>query len=92
VTYTITSAITCFSSRVGAVVLFTSDDAVITAKLTLSQGATCNVLANFTRIDASGGRNINSFNGVITSCVGVYSFTDVNYIGSIVQAKAVGGY
>lgn len=77
ITYTITNSFTCNLSRTGAIVLFTSDDAVLKANLTLTNGATCNVLANFTRIDASPGRPILSFNGTITGCVNVFAFTDI---------------
>lgn len=77
ITYIITTALNAFTSQTGAVLLFTSDDATNKAILTLSPGATCNVLANFTRIDASGGRPIRTFNGTITSCTNVYAFNDL---------------
>jgi hypothetical protein len=76
VTYTITSTFTCQNSRTGQVT-FTSDHATNKAILILNQGATCNVLASFTRIDASGGRPILSFNGTITTCTNVFAYTDV---------------
>lgn len=76
-TYTITTAFNCFASRTGSIALFTSDDGTTKAILTLNNGATCNVLAAFTRIDASGGRPILSFNGTITTCFNIVAQTDV---------------
>jgi hypothetical protein len=76
ITYTITTAFNCYTSRVGASVLFTSAHASTKAILTLVNPSSCNVLANFTRIDASGGRTINTFNGTLTDCTNVRSFHD----------------
>ena len=73
----------CYKSLYQSILTFTSDDGTIKAKLKLNQGATCNVLANFTRIDASGGRSINSFNGIITNCININSFNDLKTIGII---------
>jgi hypothetical protein len=83
ITYTVTSALTFNSSRVGAINTFTSSSGVGGAKaiLTLSPGATCNVLSNFTRIDSSAGRTIRSFNGAITDCSNIVSFTDIGVSG-----------
>jgi hypothetical protein len=80
VTYTVTSAFNFSASRVGSINAFTSDDASIKAILTLNKGATCNVLANFTRIDASNGRTINAYNGTVTSCLNINSYTDLKTI------------
>jgi hypothetical protein len=77
ITYTITSAFNCFSSRVGAIVLFTSSHASNKAILTLQNPAACNVLASFRRIDASAGRSITPFNGTITDCLNVISWNDL---------------
>jgi len=79
-TYIITSSIVCFTSRIGAIVLFTSASAITKTILILSKGATCQCLANFTRIDASGGRPVRSFNGTITDCVNVVSITDLKTV------------
>ncbi len=76
VTYTITTAFNCFQSKASTIVLITSNDATLKAILTLNNGATCNVLANFTRIDASNGRAIYTFNGTITTCLNIFSFND----------------
>lgn len=76
-TYTITTAFNAFNSRTASILLFTSDDGTLKANLTLNNGATCNVLASFTRIDASGGRPILSFNGTITTCINVFAYSDV---------------
>lgn len=82
VTYTITNAFNAFTSRIGATVLFTSDHASNRAILTLQVGATNNVLGNFTRIDASAGRTIYTFNGVVTDSLNVVSFGDPSLIGA----------
>ena len=81
VTYTITNSLTCFKSRNAAPVTFTSNHATNKAIITLNQGASCNVLANFTRIDASGGRTIRTFNGTVTNCTNVQEFHDLQTIG-----------
>jgi len=81
VTYTITTAFTCNTSRVGSIYNFTSDDGTIKAIITLNQGATCNVLASFTRIDASAGRSIVTFNGTVTTCLNVVEKHDYGTIG-----------
>jgi hypothetical protein len=39
------------------------------------------VLSNFTRIDASNGRTIRSFNGTITDCLNIVGFTDIATTG-----------
>lgn len=77
VTYRVRTALTCNTSRIGAILAFTSDHGTNTATLTLDKGATCNVLANFTRIDASGGRTIRTFNGTVTSCSNIVAFNDL---------------
>lgn len=79
VTYTITNAFTANTSRLASILTITSDHASNRAILTLQQGATCNVLANFTRIDASAGRAILTFNGTVTDCVNVFSYNDVKW-------------
>jgi hypothetical protein len=91
VTYEIIDALSCYKSRVGSIVLFTSNHASIRANMYLRDGATCNVLASFTRIDASMGRTIKTFNGVITDCVNVALLneelmdfnTDIKKIGGV---------
>jgi hypothetical protein len=80
ITYSVTSSLTSYLSRNGSTVLFTSDDGTLTAALNLTNGATCNVLADFTRI-TNNGRTINTFNGTVTSCSGVRSFSDLQTIG-----------
>jgi hypothetical protein len=80
ITYTITGTFNCYLSRNGSSPLFTSDHATNKAILTLNNGATCNVLANFTRIDASAGRTINTFNGTATSCLNVVPFNDLKTV------------
>ena len=57
-----------------------SNNATLRAILTLRNGATCNTIYSFTRIDSSRGRTINTFNGVVTNCVNVRSFTDLQTV------------
>ena len=54
----------------------TSNDATLRANLILANGATCNVRGNFTRINATGGRTINTWNSTVTNCLNVRNFTD----------------
>lgn len=53
-----------------------SNSSTVGAILTLNHGSTCNSCANFTRITASFGRPINSFNSIVTQCGNVYSYTN----------------
>jgi hypothetical protein len=76
VTYTINTALNCFRGNIINITSFTSDHATNKAIIILSNGATCNVLASFTRIDASSGRAIYLFNGTVTTCNNVFSFND----------------
>lgn len=80
-TYNVTQALFANTSRLGSILTFSSTSASTRAKLVLSQGATCNVLANFTRIDATGGRTINTFNGTVTDSVNVRTFSDIPTYG-----------
>jgi hypothetical protein len=82
ITYTITSGLSCYLSRNGSTVLFTSSHATTKAIFALQNGATCNLLADLTRIDASPGRTLNSYNGIITSCINVREFHDLQSVGS----------
>ena len=77
VTYTVRSALTCNTTRIGAIQTIASSSATVKAILTLNPGATCNVLSNFTRIDASAGRIIRSFNGTITDCLNIVQFNEI---------------
>ena len=81
-TYTVTSSLNCYQSRTGSIVTFTSSSATVKAILTLQNGAACNCLANFTRIDASQGRPIYTFNGTITNCDNIKAFNDLKTIAS----------
>ncbi len=77
ITYTVTSSLSWFQPANNATALITSDDPTIKAILTLVNGATCNTCVDFTRIDASAGRTIRSFNGTITTCLNIQSFNDL---------------
>ncbi len=79
--YVITTSLQGYKSRNAASLLITSDHATNKVALTLNQGASCNLLANLTRIDASGGRTIRTFNGTVTSCTNVQEFHDLKTIG-----------
>jgi hypothetical protein len=92
VTYTITTSFSSFTGRVGAITTYTSDHATNLAILTLNNGATCNCLSSFTRIDASNGRAIWTFNGTVTTCNNIYAFNDAYPPSAIIQSKAVGSY
>jgi lipopolysaccharide export system protein LptA len=78
VTYQINQQFLCRSSRVGSIVLFTSNHASLRANLLMTNNGnnTCNVLASFTRIDASGGRSINTFGGTVTDCININQYYD----------------
>ena len=80
-TYVITTSLEAYTSRNGATLKLTSDHATNKTIITLNQGATCNLLADMTRIDASGGRTIRTFNGTVTSCTNVQEFHDLQTIG-----------
>jgi hypothetical protein len=82
ITYEITTLLSVFSSRIGSAVLFTSSSGVNRANLILRRGAECRCLCNFTRIDASGGRPIRTFNGVVTDSPNVVSFFDLKPVSS----------
>jgi len=71
VTYEVSRAFSCYKSRVGAIVTLTSDHASNKAILYIHPGADCNILASFTRIDASSGRSLSTFNGTITDCLNI---------------------
>ena len=77
VTYVVTTSLNAADSRTGSKFLFTSDHATIKAILYIGLSASCNTNASFTRIDASKGRTIASFNGVITDCTNIISYSDV---------------
>lgn len=88
VTYTITSSFQMWDGLINSTLsgrcLITSDHATIKAILTLQAGAVCSVVANFTRIDASAGRTINTFHGTVTDSTNIFSYTD--YGGGIASS------
>ena len=83
ITYTATSALTVNGTRIGLMQTITSSSGVGGTKaiLTLNSGATCKVLSNFTRIDASAGKTISTFNGTVTDCSNVIRFNDMPVSG-----------
>jgi hypothetical protein len=66
----------------------TTTSALISSSLTnktfliLKNGATNISNARFTRINATGGRTINTWNGVVTDCINIRSFTDLQTVAS----------
>jgi hypothetical protein len=81
VTYTINNAL---SGGVGNSNAIVSDSGTLRANLILVNGATCNTRQAFTRIDATGGRTINSWNGTITDSINVRSFTDLQTVAAAI--------
>ena len=61
-----------------------SDSLTLRANLILPQGGTCNTRVNFTRINATGGRTINTWNGVVTDCINVRSYTGLQGVTNAV--------
>jgi len=80
ITYTIESLFEAYLSRLGSHVQFTSSHGTNKTNLTLKFGNICKCSADFTRVDASGGRTIRTFNGTITDCVNVVSITDLKTV------------
>jgi len=80
ITYRVTTLLHGDESRTGSVLLLTSSHGTNKANITLDNGASCRLLADLTRIDASGGRVLRSFDGVITDCVNVVSITDLKTV------------
>lgn len=75
VTYTINNSLTgqVFNNT------FTSSGSV-KANLVLGYNAVCSIMANFTMINASGGRTINTWNGNVTDCINVNIYTDLQTV------------
>lgn len=67
----------CSSSRAGSKITLASNSATERAFLTVSNTGSMVTIADFTRIDASNGRTIRSFNGTITDCRNIESITDL---------------
>ena len=76
VTYTINNN---FDYRGGT---FISNHPTLRANILLKNGAISSTNSNFTRIDSSGGRTINTWRGTVTDCVNVRSFTDLQTVAS----------
>lgn len=71
---------TATGSRTGSPLVITSNHATNRANFNVYY--TSSVLANFTRIDASGTPTIWTFNGTVTDSPNVVSFNDIKTIGS----------
>jgi hypothetical protein len=67
---------------IGSAAPIQSDSATLRANIILPQGGTCNTRVNFTRIDATGGRTINTWSGVVTDCVNVRRYTDLQTVAT----------
>jgi len=81
ITYTITTSLDAHTTRNGSSLLLTSSHASTKAKIVMTNPSTCNLLADLTRIDASGGRTLNSFGGVVTDCINCRQFFDYQNVG-----------
>lgn len=78
ITYTVVGTLDFSTARKGGTLTVTSDHASNRANFVLLNTSTvCNVLAHFTRIDASAGRPIITFNGTVTDCINVATFANV---------------
>lgn len=88
ITYTITELFECYKSRLGSIVLFTSSHASTKANILMPNNGnnSCNILADFRRIDASGGRTIMTYGGTVTDCININSYTDKNVYASSMAA------
>jgi hypothetical protein len=78
VTYTINSS---FDYRGGT---FISNHPTLRANILLKNGAISSTNCNFTRIDSSGGRTINTWNGTVTDCLNVRNFTDFQGVSNTI--------
>lgn len=79
VTYTVTTALTIIQSRPSTTVLLNASTPGTQANLVLLGGATCNLRADMTDINANGGRPIITFNGILSNCLNVFNQTNVSY-------------
>lgn len=77
VTYVIRSALNASNAPFSARPVFSSDHATNRAIFNVYPGATINTNASFTRIDATPGRPILTWNGTVSDCLNVFSFTNV---------------
>lgn len=82
-TYIIRNAFSLITQPISSNFTFTSNSGTDRAILILLPGASCNLNSSFTRIDASRGRPINTFNGTVTNCVNVNRFNDKATISGI---------
>jgi hypothetical protein len=84
-TYTITTSLRTVgtsTTQFQAPCRIISSNGVTRANLTLSAAATCSAIIDFTRINASGGRTINTWNGVVTDCVNINTYTDLKTVAA----------
>lgn len=91
ITYTVITSFTINQGAAATKATLTSDHATNKAILVLREGATCNCNANLTRIDASGGRAVNTYNGTVTDCLNVNSFNDI-FHQSVGMISSVSSY
>ena len=79
-TYTVTSSFICATSPPTAHFLLKSSSAGNKVVLTLTNGATCSVgYLDFTDVDNSLGRTINTFKGTLSNTNNINSYTDCCY-------------
>ena len=89
VEYYIGESFTANQSRKGSIVHFISSDGTNRAKIHLVTTASCNVLASFTRIEATlvlpgstEGRIINTCFGTVTDCINVRFYEDLAIVAA----------
>lgn len=82
-TYIVTKALNIFRMAYNNPLTYISNDPTQRVPFILQYGATCNVAnVNFTRFNASGGRTITTFNGVVTDSPNIVSFNDFTTVAS----------
>jgi hypothetical protein len=80
-TYTVTNAFNASGSAKTNVITYASSDGTARANLVLQPGASCNSNISFTRINASAGRPVYTFNGVITDCLNISQLNTLTTVG-----------
>ena len=80
-TYIVRNSLSIISNQ-SFLLNITSSHASNRAIFILQNGASCKASCSFTRIDASGGRPINTWNGVVNNSINIRSFTDLQTVAS----------
>jgi len=80
--YEVWGALSIAQCRVAAPVHVLSSSTTVKADIYLHPNARCECMAQFTDINASPGRPINTFNGLITDCINIYRYTDLKTVAT----------